>query len=88
MGGTGDGGEDRGGAEPGTDMTPVETIGKTANNAIEALKTSPALLVITIFLTLYIGLESYLSLQERERWKELVVEAMRWCPAGSYQKPQ
>lgn len=69
-------------------MNATEEIGKTATAAIEALKTSPGMLTLVIFMVIYIGFESYLSLQERERWKELVVEAMRWCPAGTYERPK
>jgi hypothetical protein len=69
-------------------MSPTAEIGKTANAAIEALKTSPALLVLTIFMVLYIGFNSYLGLQERDRWKELVETAMKWCPAGTYERPK
>ena len=57
-------------------MTLGEQAGKAAQSTIDALKSSPALLVLVLFNALFIGTMVYVGIQSGQRWDH---EIERWA---------
>jgi hypothetical protein len=61
---------------------PAEQAGKTAQSAIEALKSTPAVLAIVIFNVLFMGLSAWVTYESGNRYERLIETAFKYCPVS------
>jgi hypothetical protein len=58
---------------------PAEQAGKTAQSAIEALKSTPAVLAIVIFNVLFMALSAWTTYESGNRYERLIETAFKAC---------
>ena len=54
-------------------------VGETARTVVEALKTTPATLALVIFNLLFMGVVTYISYINSERWEKLFELTLKQC---------
>ena len=58
----------------------TEEVGKTAQSAIDALKSTPVILAILVFNICWMGIVGWSTHEQGQRWERMVDLAFKVCP--------